>query len=262
MHPTHLKILCFFALSCALTWAGILGNAIWPSPAWPVPMNPLGPLVAAPIVIALTEGRSGLRAWLRRITRFQAPARIWAAAFFIPLAIIAAAFTLTVASGASLVPLPDYGLAEVVLTIAIVPVFGPIPEEPSFRGYGLEALQRIMSPLAASLWIGVGVMIWHAPLMLSGLLPVTVLLPLAGVAVVYGWLYRNGESVWPLVLLHAQLNVVSALVTGPMMPDQADQARFLAFLGVFYIAWAAIIVRRAGTSLLSSQPDPGLPMPL
>ena len=84
----------------------------------------------------------------------------------------------------------------------------------------------------------------------------------AGVAVVYGWLYRLGGSVWPLVILHGQLNVVSALVTGPMMPDATDQAVYLAILGVSYLAWAALIVVFTGASLAGRRAGPGLPMPV
>ena len=262
MHPFYTKIMAFFALSCALTWFGYLGNAIWPSDNWPT-MFPIGPLIAAPIVIGLTEGRAGLRAWWRRITRLRAPARVYAAAFFIPLTIIVAAFGLTVALGAELAPLPSYAVSEVLVTIVVlVLVFGPMTEEVSFRGYALDALQRRLSPLAASLWIGAGVVLWHLPLFLTGELPLTVVMPLAGVAVVYGWLYRAGGCVWPLVILHGQLNCVANLVTGPMMPDRTDQAIYLAILGVFYLGWATLIVRFAGRSLAGRSADAGLPMPI
>ena len=263
MHPIHKTLLAFFALSCALTWAGNLGNLIWPSNYWPVPMNPLGPLVAAPIVIGLTAGRAGLAGWWRRIATFRAPARIYAISFFVPLAIIAASFGLTIALGADLSPLPHPGVVEIVVTIAaVVLIFGPMEEELSFRGYGLVELERTMSPLAASLWIGGGVMVWHLPLFLAGELPLTVLLPLAGVSVVYSWLLKAGGSVWPLVILHGQLNCISNLVTGPMMQDPADQATYLAVLGVFYLAWAGLIVCFAGPSFTRRRTDPGLPMPV
>jgi membrane protease YdiL (CAAX protease family) len=262
MHPMHKRLIAFFALSCALTWIENLLNMAWPSDWWSVPMNPFGPFFAALIVIGWTEGRQGLRAWGRRITRFRAPLRIYAASFLIPLAIIVMSFAGTVALGAELAPLPRYGWVELLLMISIVPFFGPIPEELSFRGYGLDRLQTTISPLSASLWVGLAVVIWHVPLLLTSELPLTVLLPLAGVAVVYGWLYRNGQSVWPLVILHGQLNVCSALVTGPMMPNPDDQAIYLAILGVFYLVWAAWIVRNCGPSLVAPRLDPGFPMPV
>jgi membrane protease YdiL (CAAX protease family) len=262
MHILRNRLLFFFALSCAITWFGNLGNYFWPSDYWMAPMNPFGPLIAAPIVIASTEGRRGLGEWWRKIWNFRAPLPVYAAAFFIPLSIIVASFGLTVVLGAKVAALPAYSWVEVLLITTVVPFFGPIPEELSFRGYGLERLQRTISPLVASLWIGLGVMVWHLPLLITGELPLTVLVPLAGVAVVYGWLYRAGKSVWPLVILHAQLNVCSALVTGPMMPDRHDQATYLAILGVFYLAWAALLAIRTGPSLAGSRANPGMPMPV
>lgn len=262
MHSVHLKMVSLFALSCVLTWIGYLGNLIWPSDNWPT-MIPIGPLVAALVVIGMTEGRAGLRDWWKRITLFRAPVWVYATAFLIPLAIIMASFGVTIAIGAELAPIPSYGLAEVLVTILlVVTIFGPMTEEISFRGYGLDTLQRRISPLAASLWIGLGVAVWHLPLFLTGDLPLTVLMPLAGVAVVYGWLYRMGGSVWPLVVLHGQLNCVAKMVTGPMMPDAHDQAIYLAILGVFYLAWAALIVRFAGPSLSRQPADPGHPIPV
>jgi uncharacterized protein len=249
MHLVHRRILIFFTLSCALTWAGNLGNLFWPSDYWIKPMNPFGPLIAAPLVIAWTEGRAGLRAWWQRITRFRAPLWVYAASFLIPLAIIIASFGLTAVSGASIAPFPHHELAEILIMLPVIVIFGPGQEELSFRGYGLDELQQTISPLAASLWVGLGVMVWHTPLLITGELPLTVLMPLAGVAVVYGWLYRAGGSVWPLVILHAQLNYMANMVTGPMMPQAADQASYLANLGVFYLIWAAIIVVRCGPSL-------------
>lgn len=260
MHAVHKRILAFFVLSCALTWVGTLGNMVWPSDFWVVPMNPFGPLIAAPIVIALTEGRAGLRTWGKRIIRFRAPVWVYAASFLIPLSIILSSFALTAATGATLAPLPHYELADLLLMLPLILLFGPGQEELSFRGYGLDRLQETISPLSASIWVGFGVMIWHTPLLITGELPLTVLLPLSGVAVVYGWLYRNGRSVWPLVILHAQLNYVAHFVTGPMMPEAGDQATYLGILGVFYLIWAALIMRYCGPSLISSRLSAGLPM--
>ena len=249
MNPLYRRLLLFFVLSCALSWIGNLGNLLWPSDFWMTPINPLGPIIAAPIVIAGTEGWTGLKIWLRRIAFFRAPLAVYAWAFIVPGAIIAASFGLTVLSGAQLAPLPHYGLAEILAAAPFILIAGPAPEEPAFRGYGLHNLQQNLSPLAASLWIGFGVMVWHVPLMVTGELSVAVLLPLTGVAVVYGWLYQMGRSVWPLVLLHFQLNFISAGYTGPMMPQPGDQTVYLLFLGLFYIAWALIIVYAYGPAL-------------
>jgi len=260
MSAVQIRIILFLALSCALTWSGTPLNRLFSTEFWPAPMNPLGPLVAAPIVIGLTEGRAGLVRWLRRIARFRAPVSIYAAAFFIPGAIIAASFALTAATGATILPTPHYTAGELLFAVPLILISGPVPEEPAFRGYGLDTLQREIPPLAASLWIGLGVMVWHLPLLAAGEVPVTVFLPLAGVAVVYGWLYNRGGSVWPLVVLHGQLNLVSAGWTHPMMPEASDQARYLAFLGVFYLIWAAVLIWRCGPELGRSAQPPLRPL--
>ena len=57
MNATQRRIVIFFLVTYALSWFGWLGNWLAPSEYWPLPMNPLGPIVAAPLVIWLTEGR-------------------------------------------------------------------------------------------------------------------------------------------------------------------------------------------------------------
>jgi CAAX protease family protein len=260
MSPQLKRVLLFFLITYPLTWFGIAVNWLTGSEAWPV-MNPLGPLMAAPIAIGLTEGRAGFRDWGRRLRRFDAPAAIWLTAFFVPLAIIAASFWLAIATGAELAPLPKAGLGEYFLVLLVVLIAGPLPEEVSFRGFGLARLQERLSPLAAAMLIGFGVIVWHLPLLINGDLPLTVLLALTAVPVVYGWLMNAGGSVWPLVLLHAQLNFIASQVTGPMMPQAADQSRYLMFLGLFYIVWAARIIWRHGPELGRSPMVRLRPMP-
>src|SRR4029079_16920296 len=48
----------------------------------------------------------------------------------------------------------------------VVPVFAPVGEEPAWRRFALPRLQRMRTPLAATLLLGVGVAAWHAPLLL------------------------------------------------------------------------------------------------
>ena len=52
-YPAHHAV---FLVSYAFTRFGLLGNWLLPSDAWPVPMMPLGPLLAALAVLAFTEG--------------------------------------------------------------------------------------------------------------------------------------------------------------------------------------------------------------
>jgi membrane protease YdiL (CAAX protease family) len=105
-----------------------------------------------------------------------------------------------------------------------------------------------MSPLAASLWIGLGVLVWHLPLLLAGEIPWPIAITLIAVSVVYAWLYRQGGSIWPLVLLHFVQNYFGSGYFGAVFAP-GDGAVWIGFLTAFYLLWAALIVLRCGPSL-------------
>ncbi len=248
MSATTNRIIIFFLLACALSWFGNFGNWLWPSNAWPVPMNPLGPLLAAIAVIWYFDGRAGLKNWWRRLLRFRAPVWLYAVAFFVPLAIIIASIWLAIALGTPAGPLPPRGAAEFLILVPIMLILGPLPEEVSFRGYGQHELQKQLSPLAASLWVGLGVAIWHAPLLLGGYIPMIIALALPAVSVVYAWLYVTGRSVWPLVVLHFVQNYFGGEYFG-LKFAQVDRDVWIYFVTAFYIVWAVLLWWRFGPSL-------------
>ena len=130
-------------------------------------MNPLGPLIAAIMVIGYFEGRVGLKAWWRRIIKFSAPVWVYAVAFFVPLVLILISIRMAILIGtpAGTLPARDRGVS------------GPDPDHGDVRaasggivvpGLWPARTEAEMSPLAASLWIGLGVMVWHLPLLLGG----------------------------------------------------------------------------------------------
>lgn len=88
-----------------------------------------------------------------------------------PLAIVTVSAGLAIAIGVPHGPLPVYTPLEFVMFIPLVLLDGPAPEEVSFRGLGQHELQHAISPLAASLYIGLGVLIWHLPVVAAGTFP-------------------------------------------------------------------------------------------
>jgi membrane protease YdiL (CAAX protease family) len=243
------RILAFFLLTYALTWFGNLGNWLFPSAVWPIPMFPLGPIIAAPLVIWFTAGRAGLAAWWRRIIRFRAPIWVYATAIGVTLAIIVSSVGLAIAIGTPALALPDVGgLSGALMAVPIVLMDGPAPEEPAFRGYGQHELQETLSPLVASLWIGLGVLIWHLPVLLLQQISWPIAFALPAVSVVYAWLYQVGGSVWPLVALHFTVNYFGGEYFGRMFADQ-DAPVWTGFLSVFFVAWAVLLAWRLGPSL-------------
>lgn len=243
------RILYFFLLSYAFTWFGWLGNWLAPSDYWLLPMNPLGPLMAAPLVIWLTEGGAGVRAWLRRLGNFNAPLWVYGAAFLVPLAIIATSMGVAAASGAVMMPLPEIAAVDFLVAIPIILLFGPFPEEVSFRGYGQHTLQERVSPLSAALAIGVGVLVWHAPLIIIGHLAWPWMICIVAVSVVYAWLYNVGGSVWPLVLLHFTVNYFGSEFLGQVVSEPHTQVLYAGVYCLLYVAWATAIYGRHGKQL-------------
>ncbi len=243
--PTTRRIALFFALACAFTWWPLIPGF---APDGQATNFALGPLIAAPIVILASEGRAGLAAWLKRIIRFRAPLWVYATAFFGPLGIAALSTLFALSIGTPAHALPVYGLGELAFYVGIVLLEGPVPEEVTFRGYGQHALQQTMSPLAASLWIGLGVVIWHLPLFVSGEDPWLIAVAIMAVSVVYAWLYVAGGSVWPVVIVHFTHNYLGAGFFQEVFAG-ADRLPFVAFLTAFYVAWVVLIVARWGASL-------------
>mgnify|MGYP001390841621 CR=1 FL=1 len=214
-------------------------------------MFPLGPLIAALLVIGFTDGKTGLKAWWARIKKFRAPLWIYAVAAIFPLCIILMSIALAAAYGAPTQPLDAKGPVELLVLILIMLLLGPLPEELSFRGYGQHYLQETMSPLAASVWIGIGVLIWHAPVFLFGKVPWPFVITIVAVSVVYAWLYRAGQSLWPLVVLHFQVNYFGGEWLGRYIAEEGQIVYSLFFMA-FYLIWVVLIIWRCGPTLCGS----------
>jgi uncharacterized protein len=160
----------FFVLAYALSWW------LWPLYAAgiaPFPFFPTGVLLAALIVIALGQGRSGLRELGLRMIRWRV-AWIWyAAALCIPLAVASVTMAANGVLGApapSLAKLPSLSIFPVVLLVRLInPVNGPVAEEPGWRGFALPRLQwGGRSPLVATVILALLVAGWHLPYAAAG----------------------------------------------------------------------------------------------
>ena len=139
-HP----VLTFFLLAYALCWAAI---------PWQSFFAP-GVLVAALIVVFLTEGVAGLKAMGSRLIRWRVSWIWYAIAIAVPLAVKFAAIGLNSALGA---PVPDiaefsvwYSLPMAIAINIVNPLNAQLPEESSFRGWAQPKLQTTRTPLAAT----------------------------------------------------------------------------------------------------------------
>ena len=147
-------------LAVSLVLAFALSWAIWPFVLLDpksAPMLPYGPIIAIFIVLALTRGRAGVRGLLASMVRWRVGLRWYAVALLLPVGIILAALYLNALFGGPTPTAADFGgwytlpLSFLITTL----FFGPLAEEPGWRGFLLPRLQSNYSPLVASLIVGV-----------------------------------------------------------------------------------------------------------
>ncbi len=124
----------------------------------------LGPISSGFIMTAVTEGRAGIRRWLRRIVRWRVGLRSYLFTL-IGLPVFMVLGTL-VRPGA----LASFDLSAQPFTLAYVSAFvlmfltgGPLFEEPGWSGFAQPRLQRLHGPLVGGLILGSLWALWHLP---------------------------------------------------------------------------------------------------
>jgi membrane protease YdiL (CAAX protease family) len=199
------RLAAFFVIAYAVSW--------WPWPLYaagvfPEPMFvPAGPLVAALIVLSVTEGKAGLRDLGARMIRWRVGWRWYAVALGFPLAVILITAEINAGFGA---PAPEWSQlawSTFALTFAINvinPMNGPMGEEPGWRGYAVPRLQTTRSRLVTASILGLFVTGWHFPLVAMGDLHYIGLPATFAITIVYVWLFNHarGSVLLPL-LFHA-----------------------------------------------------------
>jgi membrane protease YdiL (CAAX protease family) len=200
----------FLVLVLPLSWYQFL---IRGSSAMDSGINPLGPLVAALIVCAVS---GQFRDYVKRIFRVRAAPSTYAIALLLP-----ALLCLTgVAAGALATgtPFPFAQAAsrsvEFVDAFLIALLFVALGEEPGWRGYLFPALTSRIGPVMAVLAICPIWAIWHYPLMGTqlplDLLP-QFLISLTGGSFVLAWLTMRAKGgVLPAMLCHGMINGIGA----------------------------------------------------
>jgi membrane protease YdiL (CAAX protease family) len=252
-HPFR-TVTIFFALACAFSWWGYALDYFTGFDLFAA-MFPPGPFIAAIVIIAVAEGRPGLKAWWSRMRTFRAPVHFYVIGAAVPAAIALASAGGAILFGADTPDAGRWATALVPALILIIPMalfFGPASEELSFRGWGQDALEQRASALTTALALGVGVVAWHLPLIISGDIPWVVVFALPAVSVVYAWLYRASGSIWTAVTVHTSVNIVSGVYVGEVFDGGADVVR-MTIMAALYVAWAAFIVQRNGRSLMGRQ---------
>jgi membrane protease YdiL (CAAX protease family) len=203
-----------------------------------------GPLVSSLIVTGLTEGRIGLKTFLRRIVQIRV-GLVWFLIVILgyPLMYLAGLLpVLGIERYMGLVQnLPAF-FTVYLPVLAISVIFPSLGEEPGWRGFALPRLQQRYGPLTGTLILGTLVAVWHLPIYfipgfttLDASDPFSILVQsgaLVSAAFLITWLYNHGrQSIFFAMLIHAASNSSPTLVKALLGPVPSDPVFQLILLG-------------------------------
>jgi CAAX protease family protein len=228
-HP----VITFFLLTYALSWPAIF----WQSFFAP------GVLVAALIVVSLTEGVAGLRAMGSRLIRWRVSWIWYALALGVPMAVKFASIGLNTALGAPLPHIAEfsvwYSLPMAIAINIVNPLNAQLPEEASFRGWAQPKLQTTRTPLAATALMAIGVTIWHFPFFVMPQFGSSPIEATATIAVTfwYAWLFNHASGSALLTLIaHATEGTIE---TSTLWQTSADTTRMT---WLYCLVWCAVAI--------------------
>jgi membrane protease YdiL (CAAX protease family) len=196
----------FFILAYALSW--------FPSLFETHSILPLGPFIAALIVLAFTGG-SDMKDFFRRMVQWRVGIGWYAMVLLLPLAAILIAIGINLLLGAG-APTWDRvpPLSELPGTFIAIFLFIGLGEEPAWRGFALPRIMKGRNALAASVILAVFHIIWHLPLFgleydSTNILPW--MLAVLGSTIIITWMYNRtqGNLLLPM-LFHTSVNVTAS----------------------------------------------------
>ena len=203
-HP----LVAYFVLAYALAWI-LIPLVVSVSVAFGL-LALFGPAIAAIVVTGVTEGRSGVKALLRRAVQWRVGLKWIAVAVVLPILVSATVVLLDAAllgKPLSLVP-NEAPMLTLIIGLLVV------GEEIGWRGFALPRLQTRFNSLTASLILGGLWAAWHLPnAFIPGLEHYLTAFPVflvyvVSMTVLFTWLAnRTRGSVWIAWLFHAAINV-------------------------------------------------------
>jgi uncharacterized protein len=270
-HP----LVAYFIMAFAFMWIPVLpltlsrnaGVGLLPYDLPSILMNMLlvltvisGPTLAALIVTGVTEGRAGVKQFLKRFIQWRVGLPWYLVALFIMLIIWLLGYTAVVGLPLLVGAVTHWSLlfTSFLPFVAFGMLIPAIDEEPGWRGYALPRLQQRYGPIWASVILGTLHGLWHIPALFTALygpLPFASLVPFVLTAalatVFYTWVYNHTQgSILIAMLLHASSNAVTPWLTSllketQLMPPEAGWVGYLVshnWLNVIAFGLAAVLV--------------------
>lgn len=205
-----------------------------------------GPLIAAVVVLALSQGTRGLKELARSLVRWRVHP-LWYAFVFLAVPILGIGATWFFLPGATAAALgQNWALLYTLLPLGIlsIAVFTGLAEEPGWRGYAQPTANRRYPPLLAALIVSVIWALWHLPnaLFVQNLNETLAhLLATVVNGFVLAWAYNSTNgSVLIVMLLHGAQNATGGLVMR-MFSGSADGPTITMYYLVSALTFGALM---------------------
>jgi membrane protease YdiL (CAAX protease family) len=254
------SLVLYFILAYAVSWSfeipialSVQGLISIKVPMWIHYFASFGPMIAALILSAVTEGQQGIRNLVARIFKWRVDVRYYTFAVLAPIGLFALAYLLNRLitgewSDLSLLGLPDY--LPYITPLGVLGLwlltYG-LGEETGWRGYALPHLQKTRHAASATLILALVWAFWHLPAFFYrdtyielGVLGFPMFaISLLFAAMIFTWLYNStGGSVLLVIIFHAIFNWLSVSAAG---------GQFVAgIMTVPVVLWALFIPRIYG----------------
>lgn len=217
-----------------------------------------GPLLAAVIVLAIFEGREGLKRLFAQMGIWKLPAHWYLIILALPVALslvsLLFGFLSNGMSPLDLDPrLPSVYFLPFLLYMII---FTGVWEEPGWRGFALPRLQKAFNAETSSWILGVLWGAWHLPVNLylnweagpAVIIPMVIglLLGTVGWTIVNTWVYNNTRSLFLMIILHGWTNAVQSYLV-----LSSGNMTAMTIFGILPWALAIYLLKKYGKENLS-----------
>jgi len=263
-HP----LLFYFVIAYAISWTYelIVMGALHITGSLGAALNvvfTLGPMLAALLMTAVTQGRAGIRQLLRRFVLWRVGIAWYLLVLpgvfvvqLLPYLLLPGAFAAFHLSGLAS---PRFWLPFLILYVAAFIAGGSLGEEPGWRGFALPRLQQRFGPLVGTFILGVPWGLWHLPQFLfipgnfpgfngvgtgfiGSLVPIVMfVIMVMALAYVFTWVFNNTRgSLLLAMLLHTSINTASIML--PYLFPSLALAKNLLFGLSQVLVWVVLAV--------------------
>jgi uncharacterized protein len=244
------QLAVFVLLAYALSWWVWIWYRADPATV-DAPILPIGPLLAALIVLAMAGGWGAIKEFLGKIVHWRVGWVWYAVALLLPIAITLVALAINLILGAQQVAgfaVPSAG--EMAVRFLFIFLWIGLGEEPGWRGFALPKLLVGRTALAAALIVGLIHLVWHAPLYgveydSANVLPWGISVFCYSIVICWVFLHTGGSLLLPM-LMHASNNTI-AFVWG--MFAGGDQLRLWWIWCALWVVTAVAVTLATGPNL-------------